>query len=253
MIGFGGRDTMEILFWNPKIWQDDMESKVLPDKSVPIVREAARDVAVYVWTTFGRDVGVNVVRVAFMRIVHDRKYLHPTHEVPAQEVSALFPRQALEIRQLPMLAISQREGGAVRPDIERYIDSLSAARHIMSDAVQRDVGQFPSDVKFTGRDTIDVVFWNPTFWWKDDSLRNVPEESLPLVRQVAKRAAEGLWTRYGRDAGVNMVRVRFTRVRRVLEAGVRRMVDAQDVTAQFTRQQLETGRPETVQLTIVQR
>src|SRR5205814_9289321 len=26
MIRSGGRDTIEILFWNPKIWQNDMES-----------------------------------------------------------------------------------------------------------------------------------------------------------------------------------------------------------------------------------
>src|SRR5438874_4573819 len=51
MIRFGGRDTMQILFWNPKIWQDDMESKVLPEKSMPIVRAATKDDPAYVWTT----------------------------------------------------------------------------------------------------------------------------------------------------------------------------------------------------------
>ena len=35
MIAFGGRDTMNVLFWNPMVWQDDMDSRVFPDKSLP--------------------------------------------------------------------------------------------------------------------------------------------------------------------------------------------------------------------------
>lgn len=50
-IAFGGRDTLFLLFWNPKIWQDDMKSKVLPEKTIPVVREAARNVATYVWNS----------------------------------------------------------------------------------------------------------------------------------------------------------------------------------------------------------
>src|ERR1051325_3029383 len=82
MIAFGGRDTINILFWNPKVWQDDLESNALPDKSVPMRRGAMKDVAAYVWTTFGRDAGVQLIRVTFVRVVHDRKYTEPTHEQP---------------------------------------------------------------------------------------------------------------------------------------------------------------------------
>lgn len=252
MIRFGGRDTIQILFWNPKIWQDDMDSKVLPDTSTPIVGRAARDVAAYVWSTFGRDAGITFIRIAFMRVVHDNKYLRPNHEVPAEEASASFTREMIERGQLPAVAISIREGGALAPKVQKWLDSLNKPWYRMRDTVLRDVGQLPSDVKFLGRDTVDVLFWNPTFWWSDNS-KNVPEESLPIVRQTAKRAAERVWTRYGRDAGVNVIRVRFTRVLSVTEGNVRRMFDAQDVTAQFTRKQLEAGRLDSVQLTIVQR
>ena len=47
-ITFGGRDTMEILFWNPTVFQDDMDSRVFPDKALPMVRGAMKDVAAYV-------------------------------------------------------------------------------------------------------------------------------------------------------------------------------------------------------------
>src|SRR5581483_375396 len=73
MIRFAVRDTIKILLWSPKIWRAYMESKVLPEQSIPIVQKMARDVAAYVWTTFGRDAGVNVIQLAFMRVVHDHK------------------------------------------------------------------------------------------------------------------------------------------------------------------------------------
>lgn len=128
MIRFGGRDTIQIQFWNPKIWQDDMESTVLPEKSMPIIREASKNVAAYVWITFGRDAAISFIRVAFVRVVHDSKYLKPKHEVPAQEVYALFSRQMLETGQLPMLATALREGGAWAPDFQKWIDSIRKKR-----------------------------------------------------------------------------------------------------------------------------
>jgi len=109
-IAFGGRDTLYLLFWNPKIWRDDMDSKVLPDKSVPMVRAAMKDVAAYVWTAFGHDAGVQLIQVTFVRVVHDRKYTAPTHEQPAQELSGDFSRQMLETGQLEpvRLTIAQK-------------------------------------------------------------------------------------------------------------------------------------------------
>jgi len=263
MIAFGGRDTIKILFWNPKIWQDDMDSNVLPDKSVPMIREAMKDVAAYVWTTFGRDAGVQLIRVAFVRVVHDRKYIAPTHERPAQELSGLFSRQMLETGQLPAVAIVQREGGAWDERTQKWIDSLLAAAQgnvpgeggsvALSDAIERAIGQRPHDINLKGRDTIEVVFWNPRLWWNDEFSQRLPEKTLPVVRQMAKRTGEELWKRYGRDGGINVIRIRFDRTYSVLVDGVRVMKPAQVVTGQFRRQQLETGQLEPVQLTIIQK
>jgi hypothetical protein len=263
MIAFGGRDTIKIVFWNPKVWQDDMDSRVFPDKSLPMVREAMKDVAAYVWTTFGRDAGVQLIRVAFVRVVHDRKYIEPTHELPAQELSGLFSRQMLETAQLPVVAIVQREGGAWDGQTQKTIDSWRAAAQgnvpgeggsaALNDAIERAIGQRPHDINVKGRDTIEVVFWNPRLWWKDELSPSLPEETLPVVRQMAKRTGEELWKRYGRDGGINVIRIRFDRMYSEVVKGVRLMKPAQVVTGQFTRQQLETGQLEPVQLMIVQK
>ena len=67
-------------------------------------------------------------------------------------------------------------------------------------------------------------------------------------------AAEEVWARYGRDAGINVIRVKFVRVRRDrVTSTMSELKDAQEVSAQFTRQQLESGQLDGVQLTIVQR
>jgi hypothetical protein len=256
MIAFGGRDSMDILFWNPTVWQDDMDSRVLPDKSLPMIREAMKDVAAYVWTTFARDAGVQSIRVAFVRVVHDKKYLAPTHEQPAQEVSGLFSRQMLETGELPMVAIAQREGGALDERMQKRIDSLRAAhfRHAaLSDAIERDIGELTNEISVKGRDTIEVVFFNPRLWRKDEFSPSLPPESLPVVSQTAKRTAKEVWERYGRDAGMNVVRIRFERMYSEPVNGVRVMKPAQVVTGQFTRQQLETGQLDPVQLAIGQK
>jgi len=262
-IAFGGRDTIKILFWNPKIWRDDMDSKVLPDKSVPVVREAMKDVAAYVWTTFGHDAGVQLIQVTFVRVVHDRKYTAPTHEQPAQELSGDFSRQMLETGQLPMVGIVQREGGAWDERTQKWIDSWRATKEgnvpgaggsaALSDAIERAIGQRPHDINLKGRDTIEVGFWNPSVWWKDEFSRSLPQETLPVVRQMAKRTGEVLWKQYGRDGGINVIRIRFDRMYSEAVKGGRLMKPAQVVTGQFTRQQLETGQLEPVRLTIVQK
>jgi len=63
-----------------------------------------------VWVN--ESVEVSVARVAFVRVVHYKKYIAPTHEQPAQEVSGMFSRQMLETRPLAMVAIVQREDDA---------------------------------------------------------------------------------------------------------------------------------------------
>ena len=63
-----------------------------------------------------------------MRVVHDSKYLNPEHEAPAQELSGLFSRQMLETGQLPMLATVLREGGALAPDVQKWLDSIRKKR-----------------------------------------------------------------------------------------------------------------------------
>ena len=263
MIAFGGRDTIKILFWNPKVWQDDMDSRVFPETSMPIVREVMKDVAAYVWTTFGRDAGVQLIRVAFVRVVHDRKYTEPTRERPAQELSGLFSRQMLETGELPAVAIAQREAGAWDEPTQKRIDSWRATAQgnvpgeggsaALSDAIERAIGQRPHDINLKGRDTIEVGFWNPSVWWNDEFSQSLPENTLPVVRQMAKRTGEELWKRYGRDAGINVIRIRFERMYSEPVNGVRMMKPAQVVTGQFTRQQLETGQLEPVQLTIIQK
>jgi hypothetical protein len=274
MIAFGGRDTMQILFWNPEIWRGDMDSKVLPEKSVPILREGSKDIAAYVWTTFGRDAGVNVIRVAFMRFVHDSPYLRREHVAPAQEVSAMFSRQMLETGQLPMMAVGLREAGAWSPQFQKWLDSVGKGRQMKTtehdsfvrgpkalaprgfallDSIEKDFGQRPKEFAFTAKDTIDVTFWSPSFWRDDMQSKEFPQASLPLVRQAAERVGGYLWKSYARDAGVDVIRVTFVRMRRVSSASLTSDIPAQELVGQLTRKQLETGPPQLVSLTMTER
>jgi hypothetical protein len=43
-------------------------------------------------------------------------------------------------------------------------------------------------VAASGRNS--VVLWNPRLWWKYEFSLSLPEESLPVVRQTAKRTAQ---------------------------------------------------------------
>jgi len=198
-----------------------------------------------------------------VRVVHDRKYTAPTREQPAQELSGDFSRQMLETGQLPMVGIVQREGGAWDERTQKWIDSWRATAQgnvpgeggsaALSDAIERAIGQRPHDINLKGRDTIEVGFWNPSLWWNDEFSQSLPVKTLPVVRQMAKRTGEELWKRYGRDGGINVIRIRFDRMYSEVVKGVRLMKPAQVVTGQFTRQQLETGQLEPVRLTIIQK
>jgi ferric-dicitrate binding protein FerR (iron transport regulator) len=132
--------------------------------------------------------------------------------------------------------------------------NIAKSRDALTDAIERDIGESPNDITLTGRDTIDVNFWNPRFWWKDDALKTLPEASLPAVRQAAKGTAKAVWERYARDAGINVIRITFVRVRRDAVTSTSSVqMEAQEVTVQFTRQQLETGQLDPVRLEIVER
>ena len=270
MIAFGGRrDTLYLLFWNPKIWQDDMTSKVLPEKTMPIIREASKNVAAYVWTTFARDAGVNVVSVLFVRVVHDQPYVAPHREVPAQEVSALFTRQMLETGQPANLATVLREGGEWPPAVGNWLDSLRKTRHsvppdavvrgprelaprgfALIDSIQRDFGERPRELAFTAKDTIDITFQNPAFWRNDMQSKEFPDASLPLVREAALHVGGFVWRTYARDAGIDVIRVTFVRILRVSNSHFTGDVPVQEVVAQLARKQLETGPPQLVSLTL---
>lgn len=105
---FVGRDTMRILFWNPRFWRGNQGRK-LPQESLPIVSKAARHVAAYVLDGFGRDAGVDVVILTFIRVRRGMQLVRVV-PVPAQEVTTLYSRKMFEPhpRELPTLAISER-------------------------------------------------------------------------------------------------------------------------------------------------
>lgn len=105
---FVGRDTMHVYFWNPRLWRGD-QGPQLPEESLPLVRKAARHVAAYVLDGFGKDAGVNVVILTFIRARLGTRMAR-TVPVPAQEVTTLYSRKMFEPqpREFPTLSISER-------------------------------------------------------------------------------------------------------------------------------------------------
>jgi ferric-dicitrate binding protein FerR (iron transport regulator) len=144
--------------------------------------------------------------------------------------------------------------GQIPPDaIVRGPRELAPRGFALIDSIQRNFGERPHELAFTGKDTIDVTFWNGTFWRNDMQSKELPQGSLPLVRKAAEHVGGFVWTNYGRDAGINVIRITFVRMRKVSTALATRDVPAQEVTGLFTRKQLETGPPQVVSLTMTQR
>jgi hypothetical protein len=83
--------------------------------------------------------------------------------------------------------------------------------------------------------------------------KEFPQASLPLARKAAEQVGGVIWRSYGRDAGINVIRVTFIRVRRENTALLTGDVPAQELTGELTRKQLETGPPRLVSLTMTQR
>lgn len=95
-IEFKQRDEINIVFWNPAFWHAVVPSKEIPKETLPIAEKAAKYVADYVWTSFARDAGINVVGVTFVRVRKEHYDVFLVREVEAQEVAAYFNRKQFE-------------------------------------------------------------------------------------------------------------------------------------------------------------
>ena len=144
--------------------------------------------------------------------------------------------------------------GSVRQDaFVRGPRELAPRGFALIDSIERDFGERPHELAFTGKDTIEVTFWNAAFWRNDMRSKEFPQASLPLVRQAAERVGGFVWTTYGRDAGIDVIRVTFVRMRRVSTALLTSDVPAQELTGQLIRKQLVTGPPQLISLTLTPR
>lgn len=293
-VAFLGGDTLEVVFTTATFWQKNAELKAFPYESVPLVMQAAQRVATNVWTNFGPDAGVSLIKVTFVRMRKEHS-VDSMPTVPAQATRTIFTREQLETRDTKSpLEIVQLEGGpregaaTLRPyAVERVAHAgpptgahemstdgiptstrraaapgvglrpataLTVAHAAFSDSIQREIGQHLVEVGWRGRDTMDVLIPNPPFWWKYDNLKPFPEASLPEVRQMATRVAKYIWEqRHAGDAGINLIRVRFRRDYYEVLPTMRLQHPGQVVTTQFTRQLLEAGQFDKMQLTIVEK
>jgi len=265
-IRFGGTDTLHVFFRDPRFWHDDVTSRVLPENSLPAARKAALDVAEVAWGMVGREANVIWIRVAFVRVIRERTDRNPIpREVLTHAVSGMVSPAMIDARQEPGLGITLREGGqwgptallagrATAPQFGLAApDMFAIGRAALADSIENELGKHMCKVAVKGRDTIDVLIPNPRFWWKDDTLKALPESSLPEARAMAKRAAVFIWDRHAQVPGINVIRVRFSRDYKTLTNGMMLQRPAQEVSTQFTRQQLATGQLDPVQLTVVQR
>ena len=262
---YGGQDSLEVLFVNPGLWSSADTSDQIPKESIEIAHEAAKHVAKFVWNNFGRDAHLNSLSILFFRVRRDANGF-PNREVPHGHVQVQFTRQDLETGHLEQgHLIVSIYGGALhhdeatpkdpaRPDLfVRGPPVLHPRGWALGDSIEREFGERPHEIDFTSKDTLDVTFWNPTFWRSDMHSKEFLQASMPLASQTAARVAGYLWSRYGRDAGINVIRIRFVRTRRVNTGNLTSDIPVQALTARLTRKQLETGPPQLVSLIMTQR
>jgi len=121
------------------------------------------------------------------------------------------------------------------------------------EVIGRDFGQRPRELSFTATDTIDLTFWNPAFWRKHVEPKEFQQALLPLARKAAEQVGAVVWTNYGRDAGVNVIRITFIRMRKESSALLTRDVPDEQLVGVLERQQLETGPPKLMRVTMTQR
>ena len=275
---YGGQDSLKVMFVNAGLWSTTDTSEEIPKESIELAHEAAKHVAKFVWNNFGRDAHLNNLIVYFFRVRRESHGL-PSREVPHGHVEVHFTRQDLETghlehgqmlvpiyggtlhpgQQLAPASPNSQSNEATpenvpRPDLfVRGPPVLHPRGWALGDSIEREFGERPHEIDFTSKDTLDVTFWNPTFWRSDMHSKEFLQASMPVASQTAARVAGYLWSRYARDAGVNVIRITFVRTRRVNTGNVTSDVPVQKLTAQLTRKQLETGTPQLVSLTMTQR
>jgi len=262
---YGGQDSLQVMFVNAGWWSSTDTSEEIPKESIELAHEAAKHVATFVWNNFGREARLNSLSVYFFRVRRDYNGL-PNREVPHGHVAVQFTRQDLETGHLEQGHLMVSTYGvavphvkatpenAPRPDLfVRGPPALHPRGWALGDSIDVEFGERPHEIDFTSKDTLNVTFWNPTFWRSDMHSKEFLQASMPLVSQTAARVAGYLWSRYGRDAGVRVIRIRFVRTRRVNTGNLTSDVPVQELTAQLTRKQLETGPPQLVSLTMTQR
>ena len=120
-------------------------------------------------------------------------------------------------------------------------------------AIARDFGQRPRELSFTAKDTIDLVFWNPAFWRKHVPPAEFQQALLPLARKASEQVGAVVWTNYGRDAGINVIRITFIRMRKESSALLTRDVPDEQLVGVLERQPLENGPPKLMRVTMTQR
>jgi hypothetical protein len=136
----------------------------------------------------------------------------------------------------------------------RWPLELESRGPALFNGIESDFGERPREILFYGRDTLDVVFLSPGFWANDMDKKEFPLESLPIVTESAQHVAWYVWNNFAREAGINLLRITFVRMRRAYDIfAPDKDVSAQQVVQEFTRQWLETGEGPRLMPTIVER
>ena len=145
-----------------------------------------------------------------------------------------------------------------QPAVVKHSEFINWPRELRSRApslaygIAQDVAEYPLAIWFPAPDTLEIRFWNP-FFWREDRKSKGPYEN-EYIRGMAGRVAELAWFKFGRDAGVKAIQVMFIRVRsepHVWRLG--RTVEAKEVFELFSSEMLESGKPESTMISIVQR
>src|SRR5690349_4465975 len=102
----------------------------------------------------------------------------------------------------------------VQPEFPRWPAELAPRAPVLSASIERDFGQRPRWMIYSGRDTLEVIFVTPGMWPSNSESKEFPPESIDYAHEAAKHVAGFVWRNYGRDAGLNSMTVTFMRMRR---------------------------------------
>src|SRR5690348_16747081 len=113
VIAFTGSDTIDIVFCDPRLWDDNHGSKEVRALSLWPLPSIARHIARFAWGVSAREGGINVMNIDFIRLRRSARFVF-LKQVPAQQVTLQFTRATFDANklQVPMVVI-QREGGEV--------------------------------------------------------------------------------------------------------------------------------------------